>query len=86
MSTYAQEQAAKRATERATATRYRFTRAGWDLIDAHARTPPDGAIVVKTQPYGCPKNGTLGHCYVENADTGEFYGLVQETNLARVRR
>ncbi len=24
-----------------------------------------GALVKVTQPYGCPPNGTMGHCFVE---------------------
>jgi len=38
---------------------------------------------VKTQPYGCPKNGTMGHCFVADASTGEFYGLVLLASLQR---
>lgn len=28
----------------------------------------DGAVVIVVQPYGCPKNGTMGHCYVDAGD------------------
>lgn len=42
---------------------------------------PKGAKVVKTQPYGCPKNGTMGMCYVQDAETGAFYGLVMLNSL-----
>jgi hypothetical protein len=52
---------------------------GFDLLDP--RGVARGTRVVKTQPYGCPKNGTMGHCYVMGADTGEFYGLVLEASL-----
>ena len=42
---------------------------------------PEGTEVIKTQPYGCPKNGTMGMTYVQNAATGEFYGLVMLNSL-----
>lgn len=30
--------------------------------------PEPGTIVRKVQPFGCPRNGTMGHCYVVPAD------------------
>jgi hypothetical protein len=44
------------------------------------QTPPPGAIVVKYQPYGCPRNGTMDHCYVRGID-GHKYGLVHTKSL-----
>lgn len=41
----------------------------------------EGAEVRKVQPPGTPRNGTMGHCYVERVDTGEFIGLVLVTSL-----
>jgi hypothetical protein len=35
-----------------------------------------GERVKVIQPYGCPKNGTMGQCYIGKADTGEFIGMV----------
>jgi hypothetical protein len=81
-----QEQAEKRMLKRRTATRYRFTPAGYDRFSPHANTPADGAVVVKTQPFGAPPNGTMGHVYVEDAVTGEFCGLVQLASLVKVSR
>jgi hypothetical protein len=64
--------------------RYAFDPVGWDIFDARPHQPKPGTIVVKTQPYGTPKNGTMGHCFVEDAETGEFYGLVLEASLKPV--
>jgi hypothetical protein len=60
---------------------YTFTATGWDLYRAHSLTPDTGTRVVKTQPAGCPRNGTMGQCYVMDADTGEFYGMVALSSL-----
>lgn len=46
----------------------------------------EGAIVRKVQPYGCPRNGTMGMCYVERVDNGEFIGLVNLSSLVRIKR
>lgn len=40
----------------------------------------DGYIVEVVQPFGCPKNGALGHCYVKSR-TNEFIGLVLLASL-----
>ena len=60
---------------------YVFTPVGVDIWDRRSHQPEPGTLVVKTQPYGCPRNGTMGHCYVEDAATGAFYGLVLEASL-----
>ena len=60
---------------------FTFEPVGFDLFDRRAHQPARGARVVKTQPSGCPKNGTMGHCYVEDAETGQFYGLVLLNSL-----
>jgi hypothetical protein len=64
-------------------TVYRFAPVGLDLFDPSARHPRAGTKVVKTQPVGVPKNGTMGHTYIEDAETGEFYGLVLLSSLVR---
>lgn len=66
-------------------TVYRFEPVGFDAFAPHAKTPAAGTLVVKTQPVGCPRNGTMGHTYVEDATTGEFYGLVLVNSLKRVK-
>lgn len=53
-----------------------------DLTDKRVMAHKD-AEVRKIQPYGCPRNGTMGHCYVERVDTGEFIGLVLLTSLVK---
>jgi hypothetical protein len=60
---------------------YRFEPVGWDIYDAHANTPPAGTVVQKYQPFGCPKNGTMNHCFVQDACTGHKYGLVHQNSL-----
>lgn len=60
---------------------YKFEPVGFDLFDRKAHHPEAGTLVVKTQPAGCPRNGTMGHTYVQDAETGEFYGLVLLNSL-----
>lgn len=60
---------------------YEYHPVGLDLWDRRAHQPEPGAVVVKTQPYGCPRNGTMGHCYVKDATSDVFYGLVLEASL-----
>ena len=50
--------------------------AGWDLLDPRPHLPMAGTRVKKVQPAGCPLNGTLHHCFIADADTGVFIGLV----------
>jgi hypothetical protein len=61
---------------------YTFKAVGFDSFAPHAGTPMNGTRVVKTQPKGCPKNGTMGHCYVADADSGRFLGLVLLNSLS----
>jgi hypothetical protein len=60
-----------------------FEPVGFDLFSPTKLAPPKGTKVVKTQPHGCPKNGTMGHTYIEDAETGEFYGLVLINSLTK---
>lgn len=64
-------------------TVYRFEPVGCDVWDRRANHPERGTLVRKCQPHGCPRNGTMGHCYVEDAETGAFYGLVLVNSLVR---
>jgi hypothetical protein len=59
---------------------YTFEPVGWDVFDPKAGCER-GARVVKTQPYGTPRNGTMGMCFVQDAESGEFYGLVLLNSL-----
>lgn len=61
-------------------TTYTVEPVGWDAFDERVLAFK-GRRVVKTQPAGCPRNGTMGHCYVKDAETGTFYGLVLLNSL-----
>lgn len=60
---------------------YVFEPVGFDQFDHRASQPAAGTRVVKTQPPGTPRNGTMGHCFVQDAETGDFYGLVLAASL-----
>lgn len=61
---------------------YVFQPIGMDLFDRRPHQPKPGTRVVLTQPgLGAPRNGTMGHVYVEDAETGQFYGLVLKNSL-----
>ena len=60
---------------------YRFEAAGVDIYDRRDNTPENGTLVRLTQPYGCPRNGTMGHYFVADAETNEFIGLVSGASL-----
>jgi len=60
---------------------YTYEPVGFDLMAPNKAAPERGTRVVKTQPHGCPKNGTFGHTYIKDASTGEFYGLVLLNSL-----
>lgn len=66
-------------------TVYVFEACGWDRFDRRSYTPDDGTLVVKTQPAGAPKNGTMRHCYVALLD-GTFLGLVHVNSLRRATK
>ncbi len=63
---------------------YRFVAQGWTRWDCSPYTPEDGTLVKKCQPFGCPKNGTMGHTYICDASTGKFIGLVTLESLSRL--
>ena len=65
------------------ASTYTLKPVGLDSWDARVK-PHAGCIVRKVQPgHGAPRNGTMGHCYVERVDTGEFIGLVLLNSLVK---
>ncbi len=45
-----------------------------------------GAPVQKVQPPGTPRNGFMGMCFVQHAETGELIGQVCEGSLKRTGR
>jgi len=65
---------------------YVFEPTGIDLIDRRAHQPKPGTRVVKVQPAGCPRSGTMGHAWVADATTNQFYGIVLTRSLRRVAR
>lgn len=65
---------------------YRLEPAGlMDRTDARV-TARAGAEVQITQPHGCPRNGTMGMVYVQDAHSGEFIGLVSKASLVKTTR
>lgn len=66
-------------------TKFTYTPVGFDIFRPGRLAPAAGTVVVKTQPAGCPRNGTMGHCYIADATTGAFYGLVLVNSLVRVK-
>lgn len=62
---------------------YRYDPVLFDMIMERPVPIPDDALVRKVEKAGCPRNGTMGMCYVENAETGEFYGLVMVKSLVK---
>jgi hypothetical protein len=66
----------------AKATRiYTLTPAG--LLDRTSRriTGHIGAPVQKVLPPGTPRNGVMGMCFIQHAETGELIGQVCESSL-----
>lgn len=66
-------------------TTFVFEPVGFDLFDRRPNQPKPGTLVRKVQPAGCPRNGTMGHCYVEEVETGRFCGLVLVNSLRKVK-
>ena len=59
---------------------YFFEPVGADRWDPRTPLAP-GDRVVKVQPPGCPRNGTFGHCFVADPETGNLLGLVLIASL-----
>lgn len=83
MATYAEEKKQRDAEKARKARKYIFEPVPLDRFDSRVSIKP-GTRVVKIQPHGCPKNGTMGHCYIGHAETGEFIGLVHQNSLREV--
>jgi hypothetical protein len=69
-------------TSRDSPTEFIFEPVGMDRWDLRAPVEV-GQRVVKVQPPGCPRNGTMGHCFVADAESGAFLGLVLVRSLRR---
>ena len=64
---------------------FRFEPVGLDIFDRRRNQPEPGTIVEKVQPRGCPKNGTMGHCFVAPVDNHNAFALVLVNSLVPVR-
>ncbi len=89
---YRTEQAEKRAAKAKRSKRFVYKPVGmdrWDGPGARERLGPilaKGDVVVKVQPHGCPRNGTMGQCYVGHPETGDFIGMVNLASLQPTRK
>lgn len=55
---------------------------GVDIWDSRFKLPI-GTLVRVIQPQGCPKNGTMSHCYIETIDN-KFLGICHINSLDKV--
>ncbi len=65
---------------------YRYQPSGWDLYDSKNAPKIAAGVYVKVMsksPQGCPKQGTMGHWFIQNM-SGEFIGLVSAASLHRM--
>jgi hypothetical protein len=72
--TYQEERKIKDVEKARRAKKYRYEPVLFDATRVDYVIP--GQVVIKVQPHGCPRNGTMGMCYVGEADTGKFLGMV----------
>jgi hypothetical protein len=66
--------------------KYVFHPVGFDLFDPTKVAPKAGDVVKVVNKFGCPPCGTMGFCYVDDAVTGEFRGLVLCNSLEEVQK
>ena len=60
-----------------------FRPVGMDILDRRPYFPQPGTKVqVIKAPAGCPPNGTMGHCYIGDATTGDLLCLVLINSLS----
>jgi hypothetical protein len=81
--TYREEQTERDAARVKHLRKYRYMPVMFDKFYSK-NTPETGQIVVKTQPHGCPRNGTMGMCYVADLE-GQFIGMVCVNSLQAVK-
>lgn len=62
---------------------YTYVPVGLDMFQGSPYGPLPGDTVVKVQPFGCPKNGTMGHAYAAPVDNPDNYRLVLLGSLVR---
>lgn len=63
---------------------YRYHAEGFDRFDPKCVIEP-GAVVRVINLYGAPKANTMGQCYVADAQSGEFIGMVSTASLTPAR-
>ena len=63
---------------------YTYNPCGWDVLDPPVGNPQVGDRLVVVNKHGCPPANTMGHCYVNFADSGEFAGMVKTNSLDKV--
>ncbi len=83
--TYQEERRIKDAEKARKARKYTYDPVVFDVFNPPVKDLEPGAIVVKIQPHGCPRNGTMGMCYVGHPETGEFIGMVMLNSLTPVK-
>jgi hypothetical protein len=62
---------------------YIYKPVGMDLYSPANLGIAEGQKVRVVNLYGCPKANTMGHCHVNDANTGVFLGLVLCNSLTR---
>ena len=82
--TYAQEKRAKDAEKARRAKKFEYQPVLFDRMSGVNLEA--GAIVVKVQPHGTPRNGTMGMTYVGDPETGAFIGMVCLNSLTPVKK
>jgi hypothetical protein len=65
---------------------YVYRPVGMDVWSPNPIAPMDGERVTVVNLRGCPPANTMGHCYVNSAESGEFCGLVLCNSLTPVSR
>lgn len=78
--TYQEERALKDATKAKKARKYIYEPVLFDIATP-VKGLEAGDTVVKIQPHGCPRNGTMGFTYVGHPETGAFIGMVRLASL-----
>jgi len=63
---------------------YRFIPVGMDQWDSRAPNAVPGQLVVVRNMHGAPPANTMGHCYIFDAVSNEFLGLVLTNSLQPV--
>jgi len=82
--THQEEQAIKDAEKARKARKYTYDPVLFDMINPVPGLEA-GTVVVKIQPHGCPRNGTMGFTYVGHPETGRFIGMVRLASLTPVK-